>query len=224
LYIFEIVLTLYVDGLVLSHFCRNYLFLISNIQYLTTGFGFVSGLQTQGYRACSTCGPSLGDMAKYSSHLHKIVYLGHTKFLPLGHDMRSDPLLFSSFDMPYGDERDIPEATTFAYWMDIANRVADPNNLMVFEGTGLTRWGILNSLPYWGELKICHLLDPMHIEGNVGKAIIKQLYGEKDNNFRKAYKALERHPDVWISVDPIIGSEQRPSAPWTLTTRKRKEF
>jgi hypothetical protein len=54
-------------------------------------------------------------MAKCSSHLCKIVYLGHTKFLPLGHDMKSDPLLFSSFDMPYGDERDIPEATTFAY-------------------------------------------------------------------------------------------------------------
>ncbi len=81
--------------------------------------------------------------------------------------MKSDPLLFSSFDMPYGDERDIPEATTFAYWRDVANRV------IVFEGSGLTRWGILNSLPYWSELKIHHLLDPMHIEGNVGKAIIK---------------------------------------------------
>jgi hypothetical protein len=54
-------------------------------------------------------------MAKYSNHLHKIVYLGHTKFLPLAHYMRSDPLLFSSFDMPYGDERDIPKPTTFAY-------------------------------------------------------------------------------------------------------------
>jgi hypothetical protein len=112
-------------------------------------------------------------MAKYSSHLRKIVYLGHTKFLPLAHDMRSDPLLFSSFDMPYGDERDILEPTTFAYWRDVANRVIDPNDSMVFEGSGLTRWGILNSLPYWGELKIRHLLDPMHIEGNVGNAIIK---------------------------------------------------
>jgi hypothetical protein len=118
-------------------------------------------------------------MAKYSSHLCKVVYLGHTKFLPLGHDMRSDPLLFSSFDMFCGDERHIPEATTFAYWMDIANRVTDPNNLIVFKGIGLTRWGILNSLPYWGELKICHLLDRMHIEGNVGKAIIKPLCRER---------------------------------------------
>jgi hypothetical protein len=87
--------------------------------------------------------------------------------------MKSDPLLFSSFDMPCGDEHDIPEATTFAYRRDVANRVTDPNDSKVFEGSGLTRWGIFNSLPYWGELKICHLLDPMHIEGNVGKAIIK---------------------------------------------------
>jgi hypothetical protein len=75
----------------------------------------VSRLQTQGYRACSTCGPSLGDMAKYSSHLRKVVYLGHIKFLPLGHDIRLDSLLFSSFDMPYKDEHHILEAITFAY-------------------------------------------------------------------------------------------------------------
>jgi hypothetical protein len=53
----------------------------------------------------------------------------------------------------------------------------------------------------------------MHIEGNVGKAIIRQLYGERDNNFREACEDLERHPDVWISVDPNTGIEQRPSAP-----------
>jgi hypothetical protein len=50
----------------------------------------------------------------------------------------------------------------------------------------------------------------MHIEGNVGKAIIKQLYGEKDSNFREACKDFERHPDVWIIVDPNTGIEQRP--------------
>jgi hypothetical protein len=138
--------------------------------------------------------------------------------------MRLDPLLFSSFDMPYGDECDIPKAIIFGYWIDIANRVADPNNLMVFEAFGLTRWGILNNLPYWSQLKICHLLDPMHIEKNVGKAIIKRLYGEKDNIFRKACEALERHPYVWISVDPITSFKQRPSAPWTFTIWKRKHF
>jgi hypothetical protein len=67
------------------------------------------------------------------------MYLGHTKFLPLGHDMRLDPLIFASFDMPYGDEHDIPEATIFLYWSNIANRVTDLDDTMVFEGSGFTR-------------------------------------------------------------------------------------
>jgi hypothetical protein len=96
---------------------------------------------------------------------------------------------------------------------------------MVFEGSGLTRWGILNSLPYWGELKIRRLLDPMHIEGNVGKAIIKQLYGEKDSSFnREACEDFERHPDVWISVDPNTGIEQRPQLHGHLLHRKEETF
>ncbi|CAM6094114.1 unnamed protein product [Calypogeia fissa] len=105
--------------------------------------------------------------------------------------------------MPSGDERDVPEATTFAYWRD----VADPGDPMVFEGSGLTRWSILTTLPYWGELKIRHLLDPMHIKGNVGKALIKALYGEKETNFREACEDLEMHPDVWVTIDPITGNE-----------------
>jgi hypothetical protein len=65
----------------------------------------------------------------------------------------------------------------------------------------------------------------MHIEGNVGKAIIRQLYGERNNNFKEVCEDLERHdPDVWISVDPNIDIEQQPSTPWTLTTREKKSF
>jgi hypothetical protein len=95
---------------------------------------------------------------------------------------------------------------------------------MVFEGSGLTRWGILNSLPYWGELKIRHLLDPMHIEGNVGKATIKQLYGEKDNNFREACEDLERHPDVWIMLilTQVLSSNHRLHG--QLLHEKKKTF
>jgi Domain of unknown function (DUF4218)/Transposase family tnp2 len=194
------------------------------ISIVYAGFGFVSGLQTQGYKACSTCGPSLEDMAIYSPWLRKLVYLGHTKFLPIGHAMRSDPLLFSSIDMPFGDEREIPEPTPFAHWRNIADRVVDQDDPMVFEGSGLTRWSILATLPYWSELLIRHLLDPMHIEGNVGKALIKAFYGEKDTNFREACEDLEMHPDVWITTDPITGLEHRPSAPWVLSVGQRREF
>ncbi|CAM6082437.1 unnamed protein product [Calypogeia fissa] len=163
-------------------------------------------------------------MAKYSRHLRKIVYLGHTKFSPMGHEMRLDPLLFSSFDMPSGDEWDVPEATTFAYWRDVADRVANPKDPMMFEGSGLTRWSILTALPYWGELKICHLLDLMHIEGNVGKALIKALYGEKETNFMEACEDLEMHPDVWVTIDLITRNELRQSPPWMPNTGQRREF
>src|SRR5450759_468455 len=163
-------------------------------------------------------------MAKRSNPLQKIVYLGHTMFLPPSHEMSSDPLLFSSFDMPLGDERDIPEATTFAYWRDVGDTCTDPDDHMEFDGSGLTRWSILTTLPYWGELKIRHLLDPMHIEGNVGKALIKHLYGEKEKNFREACEEFERHPDVWITTDPETSKEVEPKAPWTLTMREEESF
>ncbi len=192
--------------------------------FLSSGFGFVSGLQTQGYKACSTCGPGLEDMAKHSKQLSKLVYLGHTKFLPPSHEMRFDPLLFSSFDMPLGDERDIPDATTFAYWRDVAERCLDPDDPMVFEGSGLTRWSILTTLPYWDELKIRHLLDPMHIEGNVGKALIKHLYGKKEKNSREACEEFERHPDVWVTINPQTGQKVEPKVPWILTKPQRREF
>jgi hypothetical protein len=40
----------------------------------------------------------------------------------------------------------------------------------------------------------------------------------------EACEDLERHPDVWISVDPNTGIEQRPLASWTLTTQEKKSF
>src|SRR5450759_1292233 len=163
-------------------------------------------------------------MAKRSNPLQKIVYLRHTKFLPPSHEMRSDSLLFSSFDMPLDDERDIPEAITFAYWREMEDKCLDPNDPMVFGGSGLTRWSILTTLPYWGELKIHHLLDPMHIEGNVGKALIKHLYGEKEKNFRKACEEFERHPDVWVTINPQTSQKVESKAPWTLTVPQRREF
>ncbi|CAM6103867.1 unnamed protein product [Calypogeia fissa] len=64
----------------------------------------------------------------------------------------------------------------------------------------------------------------MHIEGNVGKALIKAFYGEKDTNFREACEELEMHPDVWVTVDPITRAELRPPAPWVLTPSQRREF
>ena len=160
-------------------------------------------------------------MAKHSKDLSKIVYLGHTKFLPMSHDMRYDPLLYSSLESPFGDRHETPSATTFAHWKDVADACEVAGYR---KDSGLTRWSILNTLPYWGELKIRHLLDPMHIEGNVGKALISHLYGEKKKNFREACEDFERHHDVWIRLDPVTSAKIKPRAPWTLTKRQKKMF
>ena len=108
------------------------------------------------------------------------------------------------------------DVTSFVYWKSISKRVADPEDEMEFEGSGLTRWIMLNTLPYWGDLLIRHLLDPMHIEGNVGKALMRALYGDRDSHFREACEELEKHPNVWVTVDEDTGLETYPSAPWML--------
>ncbi len=188
------------------------------------GFGFISGLQTQGYKACSTCGPNMSSIARYCPSLHKLVYLGHTMFLPMGHDMRADPFLYADYDSII-DTREQPEPTNFSYWRSLNDRVCDPEDALTYgSGSGLTRWTILATLPYWHELKIRHLLDPMHIEGNVGKSLIAHLYGEREKNFREACQEMERHPDVWVVVDPVTQEEVNPQAPWVFTRAQKREF
>ena len=50
------------------------------------GYGDVSKYSVQGYHACPLCGPEL--QARYSPHLKKMVYEGHSKFLPMDHQLR----------------------------------------------------------------------------------------------------------------------------------------
>ena len=71
------------------------------------------------------------------------------------------------------------------------------------------------------HLAIAHLLDPMHIMGNICKAILRQLFGYHEAT--PALKARNRaacrqfgvHEDQW-DVDVL--------APWILTTSECVEF
>ena len=54
------------------------------------GYGDVSKFSIQGYHACPICGPKL--QACYSTHLKKMIYEGHTRFLPMDHPMRGRDL------------------------------------------------------------------------------------------------------------------------------------
>lgn len=86
----------------------------------------MSGLQTQGYRACPTYGPDLEGVARpKSTTLRKIVYLGHTKYLPLDHPWRSDPFLYDT-DEGQPDMQPQPTRKDLTYWKEVWERVMDP--------------------------------------------------------------------------------------------------
>jgi hypothetical protein len=47
---------------------------------------------------------------------------------------------------------------------------------------GWNQMSIWFTLEYWRHLKICYLLDPMHIFGNIGHLLWKHLIGVKDTS------------------------------------------
>ena len=89
-----------------------------------------------------------------------MVYKGDNKFLPMDHHMRGQ------------DQRPIPNRMTVADW----KRAWDNGN-----GASLKGVNILYKLPYWGELIIHHLLDPMHCFKNIANAIWQHICGHKDS-------------------------------------------
>ncbi|KAL3679372.1 hypothetical protein R1sor_022328 [Riccia sorocarpa] len=174
------------------------------------GFGAISGFQTKGYCACSTCAYMLP--YGWSYELRKVVYLQYFTFLPLDHPFRgvgADKNL---------DEPPIPR--TMEWWRARWDPVQTGN--IQLDESGLRRWSILHELPYWKSLQIHHLLDPMHIEANVVKSLIKHLFGDKDNvRARRGCEEFNMHPESWMQVSDD-GTETMPPAPWVLRKEERK--
>ena len=59
--------------------------------------------------------------------------------------------------------------------------IQEPEQVVVNTSNGMKRKSILYELPYWKDLLIAHLLDPMHIFKNVLDSIFRHISGkEKD--------------------------------------------
>ncbi|KAL3689907.1 hypothetical protein R1sor_016216 [Riccia sorocarpa] len=193
------------------------------------GCAQVSGFQASGYAACPTCGPAL-PMAR-SSHLSKQVYMSYSTYLPMDDPLRGTRAEQNTVEPP------IP---LDMYWWEQRWRDVEEGYIPV-ERAGLKRWSILHRLPYWKpnefrvfmqsenfvgiwlhDLMIQHLLDPMHIEANITKSLIKRIFIEKDGKpARRAGAEFGVHPEAWIHVSDG-GIETLPPAPWILTTEERK--
>ena len=118
-------------------FTMGCVFLLIFVNLNVTGFGFLSGLQTKGYWACPSCGPELADVAKHSKADHKMVYLGHTKYLHENHAWRKDADYYLNV-WDGGDEIwPKPQRKTPAYWKEVWDKVCDPSDPTPYDKSGI---------------------------------------------------------------------------------------
>ncbi|MCO5601656.1 hypothetical protein L7F22_055779 [Adiantum nelumboides] len=77
------------------------------------------------------------------------------------------------------------------------------------------------TLEYWKDLKICHLLDPMHIFKNVGHSLWQHLVGFKDTAAaRNDLKDRNSKPNLWPLSDETGRETTYEPAPWVLTAEE----
>ena len=87
----------------------------------------------------------------------------------------------------------------------------------------MSQYSILLTLPYGANLKIQHLLDPMHVFKNVGQAIWDHIAGKKDSlSVREDMRAIRHLPRSGSPRMDPSGKMILPKAPWILS-RVEKE-
>lgn len=106
--------------------------------------------------------------------------------------------------------------------------VADWHKLWIESETkpinGMKRLSIFHCLPYWNNLLINHLLDPMHIFKNVAESIWKHMAGDKDSmHAREDLQLSKTKKEYW----PKLGADGNnthsiPRASWILSKEEYK--
>jgi hypothetical protein len=85
------------------------------------------------------------------------------------------------------------------------------------------RLSIFFRLPYWCDLKVNHLLDPMHIFKNVTSSIFDHLIGSKDSlAIREDLQSIGRLKEAW-PIKKTNSNVTFKRAPWTLTALELKK-
>jgi hypothetical protein len=75
-------------------------------------------------------------------------------------------------------------------------------------------------LPYWEDLKINHVVDPMNIFKNVAMMVWDHLMGVGDSlGIRMDFQCYKKMPSTW----PVERQVILPRAPWTLTRLEMRD-
>ena len=163
----------------------------------------------------------------YSKHLNKNIYLRHRRFLPEDHPLRRRTQA-RHFNGKIESGR-CPIAMTPMDWYKkwTEGPLIDPESELASDGDderGRGRSTLTPSisiwfrLECWKDLKICHLLDPMHIFKNIGHSLWKHITGLKDTEkARNDLKERNCKSDLWPRVDEESGRKEYAHAPWVLT-------
>ena len=193
-------------------------------------FLFHVGLTTKGYKACPPCGDSL--YSKYSKNLKKNIYLGHRRYLPPGHILRSK-VQARNFNGKV-ENGQCPQRMNPMDWYrkwttgslieaELTSNINEDDDChnagnITSMSTSISIW---YTLEYWKNLKITHLLDPMHIFKNVAHSLWKHLVGLKDiEAAREDLKHQNYKPTLWPISDDQTKKVTYVPAPWVLTKQE----
>lgn len=168
----------------------------------------LSGLQVSGYAACHLCGSEQLN-SRRSTALHKNVYANFRRFLPLGNRLR------------YVGPRDKhcteppPKRLTMKDWANLWDAASAEGGTV----KGMKWKASFVLLPYWTELKIHHLLDPMHIFKNVSASIWRHVTGRKDTDAaREDLQEAGSKANAWLNVE----EGTRPQVDWIVPKKSMK--
>lgn len=183
----------------------------------------LSGRTTQGFFACLHCDKN---PLSYSIR-NKLCYIGHCRFLPRRHRLRTNNEYASLHE-----SKEKPGTFTTEELLEELAKVNDvrPGQKRKRSEGHVPIWGrrvSLWDLPYWPSLKLRHNLDVMHIEKNICENLLGTLLGihgkSKDNvNARLDLADLNIKPE--LQLQPNGDDYHMPEARYTLSREKKIKF
>ncbi|XP_057446719.1 uncharacterized protein LOC130738643 isoform X1 [Lotus japonicus] len=184
-------------------------------------YGNLSGYSVKGQCACPICEDDTTTMRL--EHGQKNVFLGHRRFLPVGHRYRTWRKAFNGSAEQRLAPKGLSGADLFAKVRGLSCTFGKKFQKLLPK-SGWKKRSIFFDLPYWKDLYVRHFLDVMHIEKNVCESVIGTLLnmpGKTKDNI-KARKDL-----VSMGMRTELGPVKKgnrtylPPAAYTLSRKEK---
>lgn len=187
--------------------------------------GNLSGCRTKGYKACPVCGEQTCSIRL--KHCKKIVYMGHRRFLRVGHAYRGKKKEFNG----KSERRKAPVPLTGkeVYTKVKHIRVQFGKDVVAHDNPDdlWKKRSIFWDLPYWPHMDVRHCLDLMHIVKNVAESIVGLLL----NTAGKTKDGINVRKDmVEMGIRPELAPQEKgertflPAACYTLSRKEKISF